>query len=132
MLRDMVTGLPEFNMEHNDVCRGCGLGKYTETALSSSDSRLAGVLDLIHFDLCGPMSSVSLRGFEYYATFIDDYSRKTYIYFLRRSCRGSKNSKLLWRTKLGGGFKHSDQITGVSIPPRSLMCIVDRKKYRDS
>ena len=44
---------------------------------------IAGTLDLIHSDLCGPMSSVSLRGYEYYVTFIDDHSRKTWIYFLK-------------------------------------------------
>ena len=59
------------------------MGKYTKNALTSSDSRSAGVLDLIHSNLCGPMSVVSLRGFEYYVTFIDDHSRKTWIYFLK-------------------------------------------------
>ena len=29
------------------------------------------------------MPSISLSGYEYYATFIDDYSRKTWIYFLK-------------------------------------------------
>ena len=83
MLRYMVTGFPKFKTEDNDVCRGCALGKYTKTVFTSSDSRSAGVLNLKHSDLCGHMSSVSLRGFEYYVTFIDDHSRKTWIYFLR-------------------------------------------------
>ena len=59
------------------------MGNYTKTAFVSSDSRSVGVLDLIHSDLCGPMSVVSLRGFEYYGAFIDDHSRKTWIYFLK-------------------------------------------------
>ena len=77
MLRYMVTGFPEFNTEHNDVCRGCALGKYTKTAFTSSDSRSTGVLDFIHSKLCGPMSIVSLRGFKYNVAFIDDHSKKT-------------------------------------------------------
>ena len=72
------------------------MGKYTMTAFSSSDTRAAGVLDLIHSDICGPMSSVSLTGFEYYISFIDDYSRKTWIYFLR-----SKKSELVLRVFQG-------------------------------
>ena len=83
MLRYIVIGLPEFSTEHNEICRGCALGKYTNTAFTSSDSRSTGVLDLIHYDLCGPMLVVSLRGFKYYVTFIDDHSRKTGIYFLK-------------------------------------------------
>ena len=70
--RHMVTGLPKFNTKHSDVCRGCALGKYTKTAFPSNDSRLARILDLIDSDLRGPMSFVSLKGYEYYVTFIDD------------------------------------------------------------
>ena len=40
-------------------------------------------LELIHSDVCGPMSSTSLSGFKYYITFIDYYSGKTWIYFLK-------------------------------------------------
>ena len=92
----MVTGLPEFSTEQEDVCKGCALGKHTKTAFPSSDTRAVGVLDLIHSDICGPMSSRSLTGFEYYISFIDDYSRKTWIYFLR-----SKKSELVLRVFQG-------------------------------
>ena len=48
-----------------------------------SETKTKGTLELIHLDVCGPMSSTSLSGFEYYITFIDDYSRKTWIYLLK-------------------------------------------------
>ena len=77
LLRHMVTGLPEFSTGQSDVCKGCALGKYTNTTFSSSDTISEGVLQLIHSDLCGPMSSASLTGYVYYITFIDDFSGKT-------------------------------------------------------
>ena len=33
--------------------------------------------------MCGPMIATSLSGYVYYVLFIDDYSRKTWIYFLK-------------------------------------------------
>jgi hypothetical protein len=82
-LREIVTGVPQISIEHQDVCRGCVLGKFAKASFPSSDSRSAGILDLVHTDVCGPMSRKSLSGCEYYLTFIDDYSRKTWIYFLK-------------------------------------------------
>jgi transposase InsO family protein len=40
-------------------------------------------LELIHLDVCGPMTIASLNGYLYYVLFIDDHSRKTWIYFLK-------------------------------------------------
>ena len=40
-------------------------------------------MDLIHFDICGPMSSPSLSGCLYHVLFIDDHSRESWIYFLK-------------------------------------------------
>ena len=59
------------------------MGKYTKTPFQSGDSKAASILDLIHSDVCGPMSHVPLGGYEYYVTFIDDHSKRTWIYFLK-------------------------------------------------
>jgi transposase InsO family protein len=82
-LREVVTGVPQINIEYQDVCRGCALGKFAKASFPSSDSRSAGILDLVHTNVCGPITRKSLSGCEYYLTFIDDYSRKTWIYFLK-------------------------------------------------
>jgi hypothetical protein len=83
VLREMGTGVPDFSSEHHELCKGCALGKYTKTTFPSSDSRAAGILDLIHSDVCGPMSSALLTGSLYYVVFIDDISRKTWICFMK-------------------------------------------------
>jgi hypothetical protein len=81
-LRELVTGVPDFSSEHHELCKGCTLGKYTKTAFPSSDSRATGILDLIHSYVCGPMSSTSLNGSLYYVVFIDEFSRKSWIFFM--------------------------------------------------
>jgi hypothetical protein len=78
----MVTGLPEIQIQHKGLCRGCALGKNIKGSLSS-DNRSKQILDLIHSDVCGPMIVASLNGYLYYVLFIDDHSRKTWIYFLK-------------------------------------------------
>jgi transposase InsO family protein len=83
VLREMVTGVPDFSSEHHELCKGCALGKYTETYFPSNDSRATGILDLIHSDVCGPMSSTSLTSSLYYVVFIDDFSRKYWIFFMK-------------------------------------------------
>ena len=79
----MVTGMPEVSPKHEGICKGCALGKNTKKSFPISNSRSKGILDLIHSDICGPMSSPSLSGCLYYVLFIDDYSRQSWIYFLK-------------------------------------------------
>ena len=58
-------------------------GKNTKNTFPSSESKSKGILEIINSDVCGPMSSSSLSGYVYYISFIDDFSRKTWIYFLK-------------------------------------------------
>ena len=53
-----------------------------QKSLFKNKTKTKDTLELIHSDVCGPMSSTSLNGYEYYDTFIDDYSINTWIYFL--------------------------------------------------
>jgi len=50
----------------------------------SGATRENGILELVHIDVFGPVTVPSLSGSLYYVSFIDDFSRKTWIYFLRK------------------------------------------------
>ena len=73
-LQKMVTGMPVLHFEHNGICRGCSIGKYTKRTFPNNDKRSKGILDLIHLDICGPMTAPSMSGCSYYVIFIDDFS----------------------------------------------------------
>jgi hypothetical protein len=72
-LQNMVCGLPSISLSKNEICKGCMPGKNIKKEFSSSDNRAQGILDLVHSDVCGPMSSPSLNDCLYYVIFIDDY-----------------------------------------------------------
>ena len=78
-----MTGLPDLKIDHEGICKGCARGKNIKNPFPKSETKTKGTLILIHSDACGSMTSTSLSGYEYYVTFIDDYSRKAWIYFLK-------------------------------------------------
>jgi transposase InsO family protein len=82
-LRKMVEGLLELKSTHEGICKGCALGKNIKKPFPSNNNRSKETLDLIHSDVCGPMPVIYLGGSLYYVTFIDDYSRKTWMYLLK-------------------------------------------------
>ena len=79
----VVEGLPKIQAKHEGVCKGCEKGKNTKKTFPSSEIKSKGILEIIHSDVCRPMSSSSLSGYVYYVSFICDFSRKTWIYFMK-------------------------------------------------
>jgi hypothetical protein len=63
--------------------QGCAQGKNIKNPFLKRDNKAKGVLELIHPDVCGPMPSASISWYVYYVSFIDDYSRKTWVYLLK-------------------------------------------------
>ena len=82
--KNMVKGLP--HIDHpNEVCEGCILGKHHRPSFSKEKRwRASRPLEIVHTDVCGPLKPASLGGNNYFLTFIDDFSRKTWVYFLKR------------------------------------------------
>ncbi|GJU57163.1 retrovirus-related pol polyprotein from transposon TNT 1-94 [Tanacetum coccineum] len=81
---DLVDGLPKFNYNKDHLCSACEQGKSKKATLPpklvpSTESKL----ELLHMDLCGPMRVASINGKKYILVIVDDYSRYTWVYFLR-------------------------------------------------
>ena len=82
--KNMVRGLPNIN-QPEQLCEGCLLGKqFRKSFPKLSDTRAKKPLELIHADVCGPISQSSFGKSNYFLLFIDDFSRKTWVYFLKQ------------------------------------------------
>ena len=51
-----IEGLPKFQAKHDGVCKGCVKGKNTNKTFPSSESKAKQILEIIHSNVCGPMS----------------------------------------------------------------------------
>lgn len=62
-----------------DHCEACILGKQCRKSFSSSMTRATKPGELIHFDICGPMSTQSIDGSSVMAVFVDDHSGMIFV-----------------------------------------------------
>nr|GFB63765.1 retrovirus-related Pol polyprotein from transposon TNT 1-94 [Tanacetum cinerariifolium] len=81
---DLVSGLPKFKYHKEHLCPSCEQGKRKRAShppkpVSNSKQRL----HLLHMDLCGPMRIATINGKRYVLVIVDDYSRYTWVHFLR-------------------------------------------------
>ena len=80
----IVHGLPKIS-SNPKVFEGCAMGKkYVESFSQGKSWRAKTRLHLVHSDVMGPFKTPSIGGSRYALTFIDDYSRIIWIYFLQK------------------------------------------------
>ncbi|KAI0494646.1 hypothetical protein KFK09_024787 [Dendrobium nobile] len=83
----MVYGLPEVDYT-NKLCEDCIFGKHARNSFQKKvEYRASNILELVHTDICGPITPESFSGKRYFITFINDYSRKTWVYFLKETSK---------------------------------------------
>lgn len=71
---------------NDDKCIVCAKGKQTRTVSKESGERAKNLLELVHSDVLGPISTSSFSGARYLLVLIDDYSRKVFaIPIVRKS-----------------------------------------------
>nr|GFB50090.1 hypothetical protein [Tanacetum cinerariifolium] len=81
---DLVSGLPKLKYHKEHLCPSCEQGKSKRVShppkpIPNSRQRL----HLLHMDLCGPLRIASINEKRYVLVIVDDYSRYTWVHFLR-------------------------------------------------
>ena len=73
-----------FDYESFDACEPCLMGKMTKTPFSRTMERATDLFEIIHTDVCRPMSIKARGGYRYFLTFTDDLSIYGYIYLMKQ------------------------------------------------
>ena len=92
--KNMVHGMNLNSYEIEKGCQGCAMGKQKRLPFpGKSGTKTTKPLELIHSDVCGPMSVPSVGGSRYFVSFIDDYSRYTTVHMMKN--KSEVSDKLL-------------------------------------
>ena len=78
----MVKGIPTLK-RGNAKCESCIFGKQHRENFLTSSWRANRHLQLVHSDIFGPLPT-SLGGCKYFLLFVDDFSKMTWVYFLKQ------------------------------------------------
>jgi len=81
------------------TCEPCILGKQHQNIIRTPVPPVSSPFELIHSDICGPIAVPSFSGQKYFVVYIDDYSRRAWVYFVK-----SKESLVFVTGRGGAGF----------------------------
>ncbi|GJS32318.1 retrovirus-related pol polyprotein from transposon TNT 1-94 [Tanacetum coccineum] len=80
----LARGIPRLKFQKGHLCSACALGKIQKSSHQpKAEDTNQEKLYLLHMDLCGPMHVASINGKMYILVIVDDYSRFTWVRFLR-------------------------------------------------
>ena len=78
--RNLLKGIKTCKL---DFCKYCVFGKQNKVQFKTTTHKIEEVLDYVHTNVWGLVRVASLGGSMYFVSFIDDYSQKVWVYFMR-------------------------------------------------
>lgn len=83
--KQLVAGLENISINNTDekLCEPCVLGKMTRQPFNHKGYRAKRPLELVHSDVCGPVSPTTWDNKNYFVTFIDDYTHFVMVYLIK-------------------------------------------------
>uniref|UniRef100_A0A2N9FQZ7 Integrase catalytic domain-containing protein n=1 Tax=Fagus sylvatica TaxID=28930 RepID=A0A2N9FQZ7_FAGSY len=94
--RNLLTGIKSCKL---DFCKYCIMGKQCRVRFKTATHKTKGILDYVHSDIWGPVRTPSKGGAQYFMSFIDDYSRKAWVYFLKNKSEAFAKFKI-WKAEV--------------------------------
>nr|GEW83891.1 ribonuclease H-like domain-containing protein [Tanacetum cinerariifolium] len=83
--QNLVLGLPSLVYSKDKPCSACEKGKHHEARFKTKQtSTIKKCLHLLHMDLFGPITPRSINHEKYTLVIINEYSRYTWVYFLKK------------------------------------------------
>src|SRR5438034_8802325 len=79
----MASGVNIGGIHPLDTCETCLKGKQPRTSSCRQPHTTTERLELVHSDVCGPITPTSIGGARYFVTFIDDYTRYLWLYLIK-------------------------------------------------
>ena len=81
-LQYMQSSYPFLKHNKDFVCNTCYYAKHKKLPFPSSTSHALCCFDLVHIDIWGPCSKISMHGHRYFLTIVHDHSRFTWIFLM--------------------------------------------------
>ena len=120
--------LNSFDFKSYETCESYLLGKITKKPFTGHSERANDLLGLIHFDVNGPLSSTARGVYQYFITFIDDFSRYGYVYLMKHKSESFKMFKIFKnevQNQLGKNIKALRSDRGGEYLSQDLLVILE-------
>ncbi|GJV33876.1 retrovirus-related pol polyprotein from transposon TNT 1-94 [Tanacetum coccineum] len=83
--QNLVIGLPSLVYSKDKPCLSCEKGKHQRASFKTKQTfSIKKCLHLLHMDLFGPVTPRSINHEKYTLIIVDEYSRYTWVYFLKK------------------------------------------------